>query len=62
MRFLDNQVSSGTNGIAAVNSKLSLMNLIVSSSGEPTESEIRAEVGFLSLFEGSSVDMKASSF
>ena len=62
VRFSDNQVSSGTNGIAAVNSKLSLMNLIVSSSGEPKKSEIKAEVGFLSLFEASSVDIKKSSF
>ena len=63
VRIRDNVMSSGTNGITAVNSKLILRNLEVLSTKEQIEkSEITAEVGFLSLFEGSELDLQSSRF
>ena len=62
MRFRDNEVSSGTNGITAVNSKLSLRKLTVTATGEVDKDQITAGVGFLSLFEGSEVDVISCTF
>ena len=61
-RFADNLLTSGTNGIMAINSKLTLDSLQVYISQDITKEAIKAEVGFLSLYEGSEVNITLSRF
>ena len=55
--FNDNEQSKlgGTNGIVAVNSQLDLIKVVVKQSSATKRDDIKADVGFLSLFEGSTL-------
>ena len=61
-RFADNLLTSGTNGIMAINSRVTLDSLQVYTSEEITKEAITADVGFISLYEGSEVNITLSRF
>ena len=53
---------AGTNGIVAVNSVLNLNDLEVVMTSQTDPEDIKAMVGFLSIFEGSQVFLRSSNF
>ena len=62
-RFEDNVMTDGgTNGIVAISSKLNLSKLDVRETKVTNSEDIKADVGFLSIFEGSNVYLGGSNF